>query len=315
VSVLFGNGNGSFKAATNFAAGAVPVALAAADVNGDGRPDLVTADPSGLDVSVLLGLVTGKFKAAKLFGAGKTPNSVAVADVNGDGLPDLVTASADNTVNVLLGQRNAATHFLIAAPVTVTPGRSFTITVTALTSSSQLDCLYTGTVTFGSSVGLEGLPANYTFTKADAGSHTFTVTLNTPGLQTLTVTDSVHAAIAGTASVTVNPAGATPPTAGGRSDVTATPFSASADASWAANLVAMLHSPSALAITGFTLVPPGHVADAPVALVVNRHQPNESGSALDRLTLRTARRWLVDVVLAELGDSICSEARSGDDPA
>jgi hypothetical protein len=103
-----------------------------------------------------------------------------------------------------------------------------------------LDCLYTGTVTFGSSDGLAGLPANYTFTKGDTGSHTFTATLNTTGSQTLTVTDTVHSTITATASVTVNPAGAAAPTAGGRSDRAATTSSASADASRAAALASLL---------------------------------------------------------------------------
>jgi hypothetical protein len=46
---------------------------------------------------------------------------------------------------------------------------------------------------------------NYTFTKTDLGSHTFTVTLNTLGMQTITATDTVKSTITGTASVIVNP--------------------------------------------------------------------------------------------------------------
>jgi hypothetical protein len=166
---------------------------------------------------------------------------VAVADFNDDGRPDLAVANrGSSTVSVLLGKRNAATHFQITAPVTVTQGVPFTITVTALTAGNQLDDLYTGTVTFGSSDLFAVRPVNYTFTKADAGSHTFTVILETPGSQTLSATDTVKSTITGTASVTVNPAGSAPPPAGGRSGRSATDSGGTAEASWAASVAAVL---------------------------------------------------------------------------
>ena len=56
MSVLLGNGNGTFQTALFFAAGNSPEAVAVADLNGDGGPDLVTANFSGNDVSVLLSL-------------------------------------------------------------------------------------------------------------------------------------------------------------------------------------------------------------------------------------------------------------------
>jgi hypothetical protein len=185
--------------------------VAVADVNGDGRPDLVVANFSSNSVSVLLGNGNGTFQSAVNFGVGSGAISVAVADVNGDGRPDLVVANYhSNTVSVLLGNRNAATHFTVKAPASVTAGKSFTITVTAKTSSNQLDAFYTGTVHFKSSDGSAVLPADYTFTLRDTGSHTFTVTLNTTGSQTITTTDTHTSSITGKATVTVN-AAASPP--------------------------------------------------------------------------------------------------------
>jgi hypothetical protein len=223
VSVLLGNGNGSFKAAQTFntGAGTYPNELAVADLNGDGKPDLVTADYGNYStVGVLLGNGNGTFQSAVNFGVGGLPYSVAVADLNGDGRLDLATANASsNSVSVLLGKRNAATHLQVTAPASATAGTSFTVTVSALTAGNGIDCLYTGTVHFTSSDGSAGLPADYTFTKTDLGSHTFTVTLSTasPPPQTITVTDTVHGTIRGTATVSVSPTPPAPSPPGGRS--------------------------------------------------------------------------------------------------
>lgn len=57
---------------------------------------------------------------------------------------------------------------------------------------------YTGTVIFSSSDVKAGLPASYTFTAADSGVHTFSVTLKTAGTQSITVKDATDATILGT---------------------------------------------------------------------------------------------------------------------
>jgi hypothetical protein len=54
VSVLLGNGDGSFQAAQNFGAGSFPVSVAVDDFNGDGLPDLAVANDSSNNVSVLI---------------------------------------------------------------------------------------------------------------------------------------------------------------------------------------------------------------------------------------------------------------------
>src|SRR5262249_10535590 len=115
VSVLLGNGDGSFQPARNFAAGLLPVFLAAGDVNGDGLPDLAVAHGDGT-VSVLLGNGDGSFQPARNFGAGGYRGSVAIGDVNGDGVSDLAVASLESAnVCVLLGNGDGsfltATHF------------------------------------------------------------------------------------------------------------------------------------------------------------------------------------------------------------
>ena len=112
VGVLLGNGDGTFQSVITYPSGGqVAISIAAADVNADGKPDLVVANGSGV-ISVLLGNGDGSFQVALNYGSGgQTADSVAVADVNGDGKPDLLVANyyagngdySNGTVGVLLG--------------------------------------------------------------------------------------------------------------------------------------------------------------------------------------------------------------------
>ncbi len=101
VSVLLGNGDGTFRTAENYGAGYVLKSVAVGDFNGDGRADLVAANYDG-NVSVFFGNGDGTFQAAVNYGAGDIMYSVAVGNFNGDGRTDLVTANGAD-VNVLLG--------------------------------------------------------------------------------------------------------------------------------------------------------------------------------------------------------------------
>jgi uncharacterized protein (UPF0548 family) len=130
VSVLLGNGDGTFQPARLFATGQGSLSVAMGDVNGDGRPDLAVANYYSNDVSVLLGNGDGTFQTAQSFAtAGTNPVTVAMGDVNGDGRPDLAVTNSANTssgaqpgnISVLLGNGNGTFQTARIINVGITP--------------------------------------------------------------------------------------------------------------------------------------------------------------------------------------------------
>ncbi len=101
--MLLNRGDGTFQAAVYYYAARGPHAVAIGDLNGDGKPDLVTAN-QGLfvsTVSVLFNNGDGTFQTSHDYDTGGNPGSVAIGDLNGDGKPDVATAnSAEDTVSV-----------------------------------------------------------------------------------------------------------------------------------------------------------------------------------------------------------------------
>jgi FG-GAP-like repeat/FG-GAP repeat len=126
VSILLGNGDGTFQPPVNYPAGPGPIGLAIGDFNGDGHPDLAVADyglsqqPSST-VSILFGNGDGTFQAPVAVAAASQPKSITVADFNGDGYADMaVTAYSSGDILVLLG--NGDGTFQTPAPATVGAG-------------------------------------------------------------------------------------------------------------------------------------------------------------------------------------------------
>src|SRR5829696_2545677 len=95
-----------FDPATRFPSGGTnPHGVVAADVNGDGKRDLIVANAGSSSVGVLRGNGDGTFGAAATYPTGAAPKAVAVARLDGDLAVDLVTANQDsNTVSVLKGR-------------------------------------------------------------------------------------------------------------------------------------------------------------------------------------------------------------------
>jgi hypothetical protein len=114
IGVLLGNSDGTFQPVVTYDAGGFGTnSIAIADVNGDGKPDIVlTNSYFSNTVGVLLGNGDGTFQPVVTYSSGGGgPSSVAIADVNGDGKPDILVANGSSCygctdtglVGVLLG--------------------------------------------------------------------------------------------------------------------------------------------------------------------------------------------------------------------
>jgi hypothetical protein len=110
ISVLLGQGDGTFLAAPSLASGAFRPAqgffgsIALADLNGDGKLDVVATDSVNNVVDIFLGNGDGTFAPEMSVATARGPTGIAVGDINGDGIPDIVTADYFNDqVSVLLG--------------------------------------------------------------------------------------------------------------------------------------------------------------------------------------------------------------------
>jgi hypothetical protein len=91
ISVELGNGDGTFTAAANspLATGQAPTAVAIADFNGDGIPDIGVTDPQTDSVSVYLGLGQGLFATPFELPVGTNPTAILAASLSGASLPDV----------------------------------------------------------------------------------------------------------------------------------------------------------------------------------------------------------------------------------
>jgi hypothetical protein len=103
VSVLFGNGDGTFQTKVDYVVGCQPFGVAAADLNGDGKVDLATANYVDGTVSVLLNKGNGTFRKAQTYPAGHpyAPGGIATVLFENDRLPSLAVATIAGTYILL----------------------------------------------------------------------------------------------------------------------------------------------------------------------------------------------------------------------
>ncbi len=125
---------------------------------------------------------------------------------------DTVSASITGVQSGIVVTAAAATRFSVATVTSWTAGSGHSVVVKALDAYGNTATGYRGTIHFTSSDAHAVLPANYTFTAADNGTHTFSFAarLKTSGSQWIRATDTVSASITGAqAGISVTPAAAT----------------------------------------------------------------------------------------------------------
>jgi hypothetical protein len=182
VNILLGNGDGTFQPAVNYYA-YFPSSLLAADVNGDGKADLIVdSSAPGVGVYVNVGNGDGTFQAGAFLVGGENSSAFvpAAGDFNGDGRTDLVVFNS--SLSVLLGDE--ATQFTFTQqPVNAIAGTGMTVVAQiADASGNSITVQGTGSVTLTSNP--PGISATAT---AESGVATFSnLVLDTAGSYTLT---------------------------------------------------------------------------------------------------------------------------------
>ncbi|HXO32734.1 MAG TPA: FG-GAP-like repeat-containing protein [Candidatus Acidoferrales bacterium] len=158
IEVALGNGDGTFQTNPVFYASSLqnlsfnnpyPTFIQAADIDGDGKLDLVYTNSSYGTVGVLFGSGNGLFYDPVEYPSGGYAWGLVVADVNQDGAPDVVTSGNDfSGLTVLLNNNGSSTvaNYTVstgASTAMVTAGSSATFTLTVTPTNH-----YDGTVTF-----------------------------------------------------------------------------------------------------------------------------------------------------------------------
>lgn len=195
VSVLLGNGNGTFIAGTPLATGTNPWGIAAGDFNSDAIVDLAVTNSTAGTVSVFRGTVGGFVLSSTPATNGASPVGVAVGDFDGDGDEDLVTANRSGaSISVLIG--NGSGGFAGGVPYAAGPS-PYRVSVAEINGDSVQD------LAVATSTGLMALRGNPNGTFVTPGAATVVGQseglavgdINADGLHDLLVSDRTAATL------------------------------------------------------------------------------------------------------------------------
>ena len=191
ISILLGNGNGTFQPHVDYVAGGGSFSVAAVDLNRDGKPDVAVSNFNESTISILLGNGDGSLQGHVDYPTGASPVALVTGDFNNDGKVDLVTApSLGSSISILPGNGDGTFKNHVEFPA-----GSSTLDVSAgdFNGDGKLDLavsnFYFGTVSILLGNGNATFQAPVSF---DAGQSPRTVTvadLNGDGRPDLVVTN------------------------------------------------------------------------------------------------------------------------------
>lgn len=162
LSVLLGNGDGTFAPAVSYSVGEIPQGVDVGDLDGDGAVDLVVSEFRTTSVRVLLGDGDGGFGAPSATTVPGTPRDVALGDFDGDGRLDVAVTTDDANITVLRGDGRGG----------LTPERTFRVipgTYGLVSADMNGD-------------GLADLVSSAGFSFLDGGHRSITVVINDGGV-------------------------------------------------------------------------------------------------------------------------------------
>ena len=151
ISVLLGNGDGTFAPHVDYDVGDYPTGVVAGDFNDDGKIDLAVSNDSDNTISILYGNGDGTFQAQVVVDVGTGPTSINTGDFNGDGRLDIIASCVGSgVVSVLLNDGNGNFTLANSSSGLLGQDRSLVITgdfngdgnVDAIISSEDQEQLY-----------------------------------------------------------------------------------------------------------------------------------------------------------------------------
>jgi ELWxxDGT repeat protein len=207
------------KTTTAGAAGSFTVAAKNADGTTNagymGTVRFTTADPQATIIDPATGHAVALQGFTYTFTAADAGGHTFSATLKTAGTQSITAADAQTPTDngtegsILVNPAAANTMTVTGFPFSTTAGVMHNVTVTLKDPYGNIASGYAGTVHFTSTDSKAALPANYTFTAADAGTHIFSVTLKTAGTRSITAADTLASALKATeGGITVNPASA-----------------------------------------------------------------------------------------------------------
>ena len=241
--------------------------------------------------------------------AGDITNAPAY-DQRGPGFPRIVNGTIDiGAFEFQNGSPRQSISLTVAGfPSSIAAGTAVNFTVTVHDADGSTDTSYTGTEYFTSSDGQAGLPADYTFTAADAGVHTFSATLKTASTQWITVSDASAGVSASENGIVVSPAVANTLTVSG--------FPSPVTAGQAGTFTLTAVDPYGNTATGYTGTVQFTSSDAKASPAANyTFQAGDAGVHTFSATLKTAGTQSITATDTATGSVIGSDTGIAVNPA